>query len=87
MVQVFVDWSYHNEVITLYKILYKIHFCTKFYNGFVWKIATCAIMPGFRKSSHISAVVHISEVHNFWKACAIKRPTFSVCNMGRGDIR
>ena len=28
-------------------------FCTKFYNGFVLKISTWAIMPGFRNSGHI----------------------------------
>ena len=34
------------------QVFYEIHFCTKFYNGFVLKISTCAIGPGFCKSGH-----------------------------------
>ena len=43
--------SYH-PIKALQVFFMKYVFCTKFYNGFVLKISTCAIMPGFRKSGH-----------------------------------
>ena len=59
---VFVDWSYHSQVIALlkhHKFFYEIHFYIKFYNGFILKILACTIMLGFRKLNHILYLVKV----------------------------
>ena len=51
--------SYRHINIKTLQVFLRNAFFAHYYNGFILKISTCAIMLGFRKSGHIYLVISL----------------------------